>query len=664
MLSVYHEFGDVPLQLDRAFWKRSVGPKAFFLSQLFQAGIPVPAGIILRSCPLDAAAWKEVVGWWKRSEQRLVVVRSSAAGEDSSHQTFLNINTEAGLKEAVVRCFAAIGDQEPAVNVVIQRMVAPLSAGVYFSADPSDDEAGWLLEWVDTDTHVASVERPRRVRAENARDSAIAHVLLPVVGRVERLLQFPVDVEWAIDREGQPWILQVRPTAVQRSGDRRSRATRREIARLTKRHVAETSWDGRAFAEWTGVPSELSFSIWARAFGSGGSLGAALRSTGYLGSGFGRRSSALDRVLGRPYVNQRRMDDLLFGESVFTTALLPKPHLQIARDRLNAQMLLQSPMAAFYMARAAWRSAGSGRSLLRDCRDAYAREVLAAQLPNDPSMYRSEDLPSLLAQLEAAANDFTDRQLHWPMVLMLLVQRSTGRLRELLAKSVPPNQIDAFLERSLSHTINPAAFEMDRQYQVACYNVPARSHFLREFGHRARGEMDLASPRWIERGDGAFTSPQRSTHSQRSRTAAGRPPTGGQDDVKLMPGVYRPLIVEETARLREMLALRESWNDLVMRPYAHLRWMAVEIGRRTGLNDRVFDLRVAELRQAARGPQSVPRLRRLARLRAESRRNFSDVHLPVIVTLDALRTLDDGASADSLPSATQALAVSEERLKR
>jgi phosphohistidine swiveling domain-containing protein len=185
---------------------------------------------------------------------------------------------------------------------------------------------------------------------------------------------------------------------------------------------------------------------------------------------------------------------------------------------------------------------------------------------------------------------------------------------------------------------------MDRQYQVACYNRAARAHYLREFGHRAVGEMDLAGPRWIERGDGAFTTPQRSSGPQRSRTPVGRSTPGFPDDLTLMSGVYRPLFVREAARLGEMLALRESWKNLVMRPYAHLRWMAVEIGRRTGLNDRVFDLRVAELRQAARGPAAVPRLRRVAELRAERRHDFADVHLPAVVTLDALRTLTDAVA--------------------
>ncbi len=409
-----------------------------------------------------------------------------------------------------------------------------------------------------------------------------------------------------------------------------------------------TCWDGHAFAEWSGIPSELSFSIWARAFGSRGALGEALRSFGYLGSGSQRRGSALERVLGRPYVNQQRMDELLFGESLLATDPLPRPHVKIARDRLTAATLLQAPMAAFYMARAAWRSSGSSQALLRACRDEYARESQAQRLPNDPSMYQSDDLPSLLSRFEAAANDFADRLLHWPMVLILLVESSSERLRQLLAKSVAPDQVDAFLQRSLGHALNSVTLEMDRQYQIACYNAAARADYLSQYGHRAVGELDLARPRWIERGDRAFVAPRRGSLTQRSRAAVRRPASDASDDVNLMSRFYRPLYVQEAARLREMLALRESWKHLVMRPYAHLRWMAVEIGRRTGLNDHVFDLRVPELRQAALGPAAVPRLRRLAELRLDRRQSFSDVHLPMVVTLDALRTLNEGATpADS-----------------
>jgi phosphohistidine swiveling domain-containing protein len=669
MVSVYQEFGDLPLQIDRAFWKKSVGGKAFFLSQLYQAGIPVPAGIILRSCPENSAGWSEVVEWWQRDPQP-VAVRSSATDEDSDdlsfagqYKTFLNITTEDGLRDAVIRCFASIGgsngaayreglkdrtpaagDDGPAMNVVIQKMIDPLTAGVYFSVDPTSPEAGWLIEWVDGlgDSLVSGERTPRRVRRENAADSAIAHVLLPVIERVERLLKFPVDLEWAIDRGGQPWILQARPITAQASGDTRSRAMAREIAKLSKRHTPTTSWDGHAFAEWSGIPSELSFSIWARAFGSRGALGEALRSFGYLGSGSQLRGSALERVLGRPYVNQQRMDELLFGESLLATDPLPRPHVKIARDRLTAATLLQAPMAAFYMARAAWRSSGSSQALLRACRDDYARESQARQLPNDPSMYQSDDLPSLLSRFEAAANDFADRLLHWPMVLILLVESSSERLRQLLTKSVAPDQVDALLQRSLGHALNSVTFEMDRRYQIACYNAAARADYLSQYGHRAVGELDLARPRWIERGDRAFVAPRRESLT-RSRALVRRPASDSSDDTNLVSGFYRPLYVQEATRLREMLALRENWKHLVMRPYAHLRWMAVEIGRRTGLNDHVFGLRAPELRRAALGPDAVPRLRRLAELRIDRQQSFSDVHLPMVVTLDALRTLGDGA---------------------
>jgi phosphohistidine swiveling domain-containing protein len=642
MLSVYQDFGDIPLQLDRAFWKKSVGGKAFFLSQLYQAGIPVPAGIIVRSCPETAAAWLEVVEWWKRDADP-VAVRSSAAHDDADDQrvageyrTILNVRTEEDLRNAVTRCFESVGaaNPGPAMNVVIQKMIEPLSSGSYCTADPERPDAGWLIEWVETvgDLPMSREQTPRRVCRENAADSAVAHVLLPVIERVERLLQFPVALEWAIDHDGQPWILQARPIAVPSSGSRRSRAVAREVARLATRHAPATRWDGQALTEWTGVPSELSFSIWARAFSSGGALGKALRSCGFLGSGLNRRGSALERVLGRPYVNQARMDQLRFGAT--TT-------------------LLQAGLSAFYRARAAWQSSGSSQVLLRKCRDAYVAESQAQHLPSDPSMYRPDDLPSLLSRFEAAANDFSDRLLHWPLVLNLLVEQSTGRLRQLLADSVTLEQIDTLLQRSLGHAVNSVALEMDRQYQVACYNAAARATYLSQYGHRAVGELDLAQPRWIERGDGAFAVARRASMTSRSRADVRRPSYDSADDLNQMSRFYRPLYVQEAARLREMLALRESWTHLVMRPYAHLRWMGAEIGRRTGLNDFVFDLRIEELRQAALGPAAVPRLRRLAELRVNRWEGFSDVNLPAIVTLDTLRALETvGAPGSSGVSGT------------
>jgi len=246
------------------------------------------------------------------------------------------------------------------------------------------------------------------------------------------------------------------------------------------------------------------------------------------------------------------------------------------------------------------------------------------------------------------ANDFADRLLHWPMVLILLIEGSTERLGQLLKKSVAPDQINALLQRSLGNAVNSVTLEMDRQYQIACGNPDARPNYLSEYGHRATGELDLARPRWIERGERVFAGPGQASTTEQPRAAADWPPPESPDDVKLISGFYRPLYIQEAARLREMLALREAWKHLIMRSYAHLRWMALEVGRRTGLNDSVFDLNVGEVARVARGPATIPRLRRLAGLRRERRQSFSDIHLPMLVSLDMLRRLDGGvASADS-----------------
>src|SRR5206468_3406533 len=122
-----------------------------------------------------------------------------------------------------------------------------LSAGVYFTADPTNAEAGWLIEWVDGlgDTLVSGERTPRRVRRDNASDSAVAHVLLPIIERVERLLQFPVDLEWAIDHEGQPWGPR-RRAAVVRLSRQRHEARRHGAGARAGPSVRQPAPHGRA----------------------------------------------------------------------------------------------------------------------------------------------------------------------------------------------------------------------------------------------------------------------------------------------------------------------------------------------------------------------------------------------------------------------------------
>jgi pyruvate,water dikinase len=200
-----------------------------------------------------------------------VAVRSSATAEDTAstsfagmNETFTNVRGADELVERIVDCWASVWSprvvayrathellDEPAIAVVVQRMVDARTSGVMFTADPaSGDRERLIIEaafglgevvvggQVEPDTYVVSKHGPRvlqehigtkatkivrgadghdqrisvpadeqgrRVLDENAL-MALAHTAI----EVERLYGAPQDVEFAIDDHGI-WIVQSRP---------------------------------------------------------------------------------------------------------------------------------------------------------------------------------------------------------------------------------------------------------------------------------------------------------------------------------------------------------------------------------------------------------------------------------------------------------------------
>jgi pyruvate,water dikinase len=201
----------------------------------------------------------------------LVAVRSSAVGEDSQdssfagmHSTFTNVSGVEAVLQAVVDCWAsAYGsrvlayrartrhDEEPAVAVVIQHMLEVEVAGVAFSVDPSTGSRERLVieaargqgevvvgGLVEPDTYVFDRAGRREAEARcgvqafkivhgdhgDARvdldpSSGQGRVLDPedvvrvavLVEEVEGHFGVPQDVEFAIDGEGDLFVVQARP---------------------------------------------------------------------------------------------------------------------------------------------------------------------------------------------------------------------------------------------------------------------------------------------------------------------------------------------------------------------------------------------------------------------------------------------------------------------
>ncbi|HET8820633.1 MAG TPA: phosphoenolpyruvate synthase [Thermoleophilaceae bacterium] len=214
-------------------------------------------------------SYRELAG----EEDAPVAVRSSATAEDTAsasfagmNETFLNVSGSEPLLDAVRRCWASLfgartifyrakrgfGHAEMDIAVVVQRQIAPTTAGVMFTVDPASGNADRLViegsfglgeavvsGQVSPDRFV--VDKPSRSVVERAvrrkelvieaaegggtttRELASDEAARPVLSdeqvleladlgiRIEGHYGAPQDTEWACDEAGRIWMLQSRP---------------------------------------------------------------------------------------------------------------------------------------------------------------------------------------------------------------------------------------------------------------------------------------------------------------------------------------------------------------------------------------------------------------------------------------------------------------------
>jgi pyruvate,water dikinase len=201
-------------------------------------------------------------------DQAAVAVRSSAVGEDSAEATFAGQQDTYlwargidAVCEAVQKCWASLHNPEaiayrerfnianPAMGVTIQLMVDAAISGVMFTCNPVSGDrsmvainASWglgvavvggevtpddylvskvtgeIVRETISDKHVeyiAGDDGPRRVEVEDERrrQACLADLeeLLALGRRIEKHFGAPQDIEWAIDRGGELYVLQSRP---------------------------------------------------------------------------------------------------------------------------------------------------------------------------------------------------------------------------------------------------------------------------------------------------------------------------------------------------------------------------------------------------------------------------------------------------------------------
>jgi pyruvate,water dikinase len=215
-----------------------------------------------------------------------VAVRSSATGEDTEsasfagmNETFLNIQGEAAVVDAVRRCWSSLfgartvyyrakrgfGQADMDIAVVVQRQIESTRAGVMFTIDPASGDTDLLViegAFGLGESVVSGSVSPDRylvnkakltIRAREVRRKELAIESTPGGGTVTRELGeheseqpvlsddevreiadlglrieahygSPQDTEWAIDANGRVWMLQSRPVTAS-GGDTSADAT-------------------------------------------------------------------------------------------------------------------------------------------------------------------------------------------------------------------------------------------------------------------------------------------------------------------------------------------------------------------------------------------------------------------------------------------------------
>ncbi len=241
--SVYNAFVK---KLDSSISELLTGLKTDDAKSLENASTKIQKLVVSTALPKDIE--KEIIEAYRKLD-KLVAIRSSATAEDQKESsfagqmaTFLNVK-EDKLLESLKKCFASmftaraiyymeqkkIDYKQVSMAVIVQNMVDSEKAGVAFSINPlNNNEREIVIEAatglgekvvsgkVTPDNYVVdkgTSNAKERIIKNNSgvlNDSEISKVA-STIKKIEEHYKFPQDVEWAIDKSGNLYILQARP---------------------------------------------------------------------------------------------------------------------------------------------------------------------------------------------------------------------------------------------------------------------------------------------------------------------------------------------------------------------------------------------------------------------------------------------------------------------
>ena len=603
-----------------------------------------------------------------------------------------------------------IADDGLAMAVVIQEMCDADVSGVLFTvspfrADVAIVESNWGLGEsvvsgaITPDSfHVSRetgevLERNIAIKREMVTDAGVHQVpdnqadvpsltdaqlreLTQLGMRVEVFYGQPMDIEWALSDQ-QFVLLQARHITTPASSTAPSTSTslpsevvdKASVEKLRQKEIqvletlAEadgTVWCHYNLAEVLPVPLPMTWAIIKNFMSGAGGLGQAYRDLGFHPSENVDNNGILDLICGRIYVNLNREAELYFDGFPFAhdfNTLKENPqqamYAQVETDikRSTASFWLKLPRHIIRMSKAEMRlrhmRSDFDQVLTNDVFPAFHAEIEAERDLSYTDLSDAELMAKFRTWRAKTLDDFAPKAL----TATLLAGFSLQRLEAALQKCMNETAAKTLASRLISGLSGNLTVETNEKLSQVATGDLTLADFLKDYGHRAVGEFELAAPRWREDTTylkqviaslqhGASEADDRQHFARQAELRA----SAEQELSELLgdKASSRKQIESELDLTRRYMPFRETAKFYLMLGYEQIRRALLELDNRYALDGGIFYLVPDELGRLIDGDDFGDTIA----TRRTERELMLQIELPDVIFSDSLAQIGAPVSTE------------------
>ena len=501
--------------------------------------------------------------------------------------------------------------------------------------------------------------------------------------RVETYYGQPMDIEWALT-DGQFVLLQSRyittsgkPITHPNEAHSTSEVDKENVEKVrqaeiqileTRAEEPGTVWCHHNLAEVLPAPLPMTWEIMKKFMSGAGGLGKAYRGLGFYPSERVDNEGILDLICGRVYVNLNREAELHFDGFPFAhdfNALKQNPqeamYAQARPDitKSRASFWFKLPLYITRMSRAEMRLRQSrsdfARLLIEEVFPAFQKEVEAERNISYSDLTDSELVTKFKEWRAKTLDDFAPKSL----TATLLAGFSLQRLEAALQKCLNETEAKTLSSRLIGGISGNLTVETNAKLQEVATGALTLTDFLKDYGHRAVDEFELAQPRW--RQDTTYLEQIIASLQEKKVGTSLSEDDRAKQQIEQRESAEKELvnhfgnktglrkqIESELDFTRTYMPFRETAKFYLMLGYEQIRRALLELDHRYQLNGGVFYLVPHELGRLIDGEI----FRDVITARKTQRELMLQIQVPDVIFSDALDQIGITTPLESVDTLT------------